>query len=114
VYETRDVSRQTPLRGIIRRLLEQSKAPIACDELTAHVVEAWQRPFPQNPYEDPCLIYKLVGAFPDVEMHYDDLEDIPLVELNGQDPILVTPRLDSSLLNEALDQIKRIKFSIKR
>lgn len=113
MYESRE-SRQTPLRGIIRRILEQAKEPIACDELTAHVVETWQRSFPTNPYHDICLIYKMTGAFPDVEMSYDDLDDIPLVELPGEDPILVTPRLEADILNQATDQIRRIKFSIKR
>ena len=110
----RDTSRYTPLSGVIRKVLEKSPAPMACDELTVHVIEAWQRPFPTNPYEDPCLVYKLVGTLPDVEMSYEDLEHVPLVELDEQDPIIVTPQLGPELLNEALDQIKRIKLSIKR
>jgi hypothetical protein len=113
VLEVRDLSRHTPVCGIIRRILEQVKQPISCDELTVHVLEAWQRNFPPNPYDDPVLIYKLVGKFKDVEMHYDDLPDIPMIEEDGRDPVLVNPRLGYEELNEAVEQIKRIKFSLK-
>lgn len=113
MFELRDLSRHTPVSGIIRKILEQAKSPISCDELTVHVLEAWQRNFPPNPFEDPCLIYKLVGSFPDVEMHYDELTDIPMVEEEGHDPILVSPTLGPDDLNRALDQIRRIKFSLR-
>lgn len=114
MFEVRDLSRHTPVRGVIRRILEQVKAPISCDELTVHVLEAWQRAFPPNPYKDPCLVYKLTASFPDVELHYDDLEDIPMITDFGPDPILVKPVCNPEELNHAVDQIKRIKFSLKR
>jgi hypothetical protein len=114
VLEVRDLTRHTPVCGIIRRILEQIKAPISCDELTVHVLEAWQRSFPPNPYEDCCMVYKLAGSFRDVELHYDDLTDIPMIIEEGNDPVLVTPQLGADDLNRALDQIKRIKFSLKR
>lgn len=114
MFEVRDLSRHTPVCGVIRRILEQSKNPISCDELTVHVLEAWQRNFPPNPYEDPCLIYKLVGGFSDIEMHYDELPDVPMIEEEGRDPVLVNPNLPAELLNEAVDQVKRIRFSLKQ
>lgn len=114
MLELRDLTRHTPVRGIIHRLLEQSKSPISCDELTVHLLEAWQRSFPPNPYEDPCLVYKLAAAFPDVVLHYDDLPDIPMLLEEGRDPVLIKPELGADELNSAIDQIKRIKFSLRK
>jgi len=114
VFEVRDLSRHTPVCGIIRRILEQTKQPISCDELTVHVLEAWQRNFPPNPYEDPCLVYKLAGSFKDVEMHFDDLPDVPMLAADTNDPVLVSPKQPAEVLNEAVDQIKRVKFSLKK
>ena len=114
MFELRDLTRHTPVRGIIRRILEQIKTPISCDELTVHVLEAWQRSFPPNPFEDPCLIYKLTAAFPDVELHFEELSDIPMLEEEGQDPILIKPDLGADELNRGIDQIKRIKFSLRK
>lgn len=114
LLELRDLTRHTPVRGIIRRILEQIKAPISCDELTVHVLEAWQRSFPPNPFEDPCLIYKLTAAFPDVELHFGDLPDIPMLEEEGQDPVLIKPDLGAEELNRGIEQIKRIKFALRK
>lgn len=113
MFELRELSRHTPVRGIIRHILRQAKAPISCDELTVHVLEAWQRSFPMNPYQDPCLVYKLTARFPDVTLHYDDLVDnIAMIEEEGKDALCVSPDLGPDELNKAIDQIKRIKFSI--
>ena len=49
------------------KVLEQHKAAVTCEELAIAVREYWGRSFPQNPYEDPCLIYKLTGTYLDVE-----------------------------------------------
>lgn len=114
LFELRDLNRHTPVRGIIHRILEQSKSPISCDELTVHVLEAWQRSFPPNPFEDPCLVYKLAASFNDVELHYDELPDIPMLIEEGRDPILIKPDLKADDLNRGLDQVKRIKFSLRK
>lgn len=114
MFEVRDLSRHTPVRGVIRRILEQVKSPISCDELTVHVLEAWQRAFPPNPYADAALVYKLAAGFPDVELSYEDLSDVPMIVDFGPDPILVKPTCSADELNHAVDQIKRIKFSLRK
>lgn len=114
MFEVRDLTRNTPVRGVIRRILEQVKTPISCHELTVHVLEAWQRSFPPNPYSDPCLVYKLAASFPDVELSYDDLDDIPMLTDFGPDPILIKPDLGPEELNRAIDQVKLIKLSLKK
>lgn len=113
MFELRELSRHTPVRGIIRHILKQAKTPLRCDELTVHVLEAWQRSFPQNPYQDACLVYKLAARFPDVTLHYDELpEGVAMIEEDGRDPISITPDLEAEELNKAVEQVRCIKFSL--
>lgn len=113
MFELRELSRHTPVRGIIRHILKQAKTPLRCDELTVHVLEAWQRSFPLNPYQDACLVYKLAARFPDITLHYDELPDaIAMIEEEGKDALCVNPDLSADELNKAVDQIRCIKFSL--
>ncbi|MHB2015554.1 MAG: hypothetical protein ACYCW6_01270 [Candidatus Xenobia bacterium] len=113
--EVREVGPNTPLCGVIRKVLESSKQSISCDELAVAVREYWGRSFPQNPYEDACLIFKLAGTYLDVAYNYEDLGgEVPLVRRrehgDGQE---LTPRMSFADLNRAADEIKRVKLSLK-
>jgi hypothetical protein len=112
--EVREVGPNTPLCGVIRKVLEQHKAAVTCEELAIAVREYWGRSFPQNPYEDPCLIYKLAGIYLDVEYNFDEVGDIPLVfRRNSGDGEELSPKMGPTDLNRIADQVKRVKVNLK-
>ncbi len=109
-----DINRHAPVRGIIRWILEQSKEPVSCAELTTRVFELWQRSFPDNPYFEQCLIYKLTASFDDVKVESDDPEDALMQPEGEGDPVWIHPSLGPDDLNRGLNQIMDLRFSLKR
>jgi hypothetical protein len=112
--EVREVGPNTPLCGVIRKVLENNRTPVTCEELAIAVREYWGRNFPQNPYEDPCLIYKLTGLFKDVEYHFDELGEVPMVhKRESGDGTELSTRMHAIDLNRIADQVKRVKVGLR-
>ncbi len=112
--EVREVGPNTPLCGVIRKVLEQNKTAVTCEELAIAVREYWGRAFPQNPYEDPCLVYKLTGLYLDVDYDFEEVGEVPLVyKRDGGDGTELNPRMGPTELNRVADQVKRVKVAIR-
>lgn len=109
----KELGRNSSLLGVLKKVLSASKTPMSCEEITAHALELWGRGLPSSPYEDVCVIYKLLKNYLDTEEYFDDLEDnVVMVERIDGICIPLSPELSSDELNEVSEQIKRIKFSL--
>ena len=112
--EVREVGPNTPLCGVIRKVLENTKSGVSCDELAVSVREHWGRSFPQNPYDDACLVYKLAGTYLDVDFNFDELGEVPLVfRREGGDGEALNPKMDAIDLNRVADMVKRVKVALR-
>ena len=69
----RQITEHTPVIAVIRHILKKQEAPITVRDLTAQVIDAWGRDFPQNPYVDYCLVYKLAVGILNCQEKYDNL-----------------------------------------
>lgn len=107
-------SKHMPVVEVMRRILKRQQGPITVKELTAQIVDSWGRDFPVNPYEECCLVYKLAVGILHCQENFDNLATGgPLYIERDQkesDPILLSPRMSSQLLNPLAEQIAQIKL----
>lgn len=110
----KEFGRNTSFCGVLAKIMESIKEPISCEEISVHAIEAWGRGFPANPYNDICLIYKMLKTYLDCEEFYDDLKEHPVIP-SMVDGVELQLSLDLSFneLNSVVEQIKRIKFRLR-
>ena len=113
----RQITEHTPVIAVIRHILKKQEAPITVRDLTAQVIDAWGRDFPQNPYVDYCLVYKLAIGILNCQEKYDNLPNGAPIFLEREqpdsDPIMVNPRMNSIVLNEIADDLADIMLVYK-
>jgi len=110
----KEFGRNSSFCGVLSKIMESVKDPISCEEISVHALEAWGRGFPPNPYNDICLIYRLLKIYLDCEEYYDDLKEIPMVDsLSEGGEVPLSPLLAPQELNSMVDQIKRIKYKLR-
>lgn len=113
----KDVGKSTPAVEVVRRILEGASQPMRLEELSVNALNAWGRDFPNNPYDDLALIYKLATTVLKCDSHYDELGgQIPLVrrEDSREEPKPLSPVLLASDLNLILDDLKNLKLSLPK
>ena len=113
----KDVGKSTPAVEVIRRVLEGYGQPMRLEELTVNALNAWGRDFPNNPYEDMALIYKLATTILKCEMNFDDTDgEAPLVrrEEGREDPVPLAPALGATDLNLISDQLRHVKLVLPK
>ncbi|GMU53559.1 MAG: hypothetical protein AMXMBFR33_27050 [Candidatus Xenobia bacterium] len=111
----KDVGKTTPIVEVIRRVLEKQQKPMSLEELTMHVMESWGRDFPNNPYEDVSLIYKLATRVLRCQVFFDETGgEPPTVQAEDArpEPMNQVPFLTSTQLNVILDQLRHVKLSL--
>ncbi|MGM9992670.1 MAG: hypothetical protein ACI376_07500 [Candidatus Bruticola sp.] len=114
---TRPMTERIPVVAVMRRILKKQETPITVKELTALVIDAWGRDFPQNPYADCCLVYKLAVGILNCQEKYDNLPNGAPIFLEREqadsDPIMVNPRMGMNTLNEIADEVGEIMLVYK-
>ena len=55
----KDIGKNTPAVEVIRRILEKQGKAMSLEELSVSVMNTWGREFPNTPYEQIPLMYKL-------------------------------------------------------
>lgn len=111
----KDVGKTTPIVEVIRRVLEKQAKPMSLEELTMHVMESWGRDFPNNPYEDVSLVYKLATRVLHCQVHFDETGgEPPTVQAEDArpEPMNQVPFLTSTQLNVILEQLRHVKLSL--
>jgi hypothetical protein len=113
----KDLGRSTPVAEVIRRLVEESSQPIRLEELCVNALNVWGRDFPNNPFEDLALIYKIATNVVKCTVHFDDVGGkVPLVDRSDIPvrPRPLTAKMGSRDLNVSLDSLKALKFSLPK
>lgn len=113
----KDVGKSTPATEVIRRVLEDSSQPMRLEELTVNAMNLWGRDFPNNPYEDMALIYKLATNVLKCSVSYEEVGGFaPLIEREDtpEDPKALSPALGASDLNLALEDLRSLKISLPK
>ena len=113
----KDVGKSTPASEVIRRVLEESSQPMRLEELTVNAMNLWGRDFPNNPYEDMALIYKIATNVLRCQVSYDEVGGhAPLItrEDTPEGPKALSPKLGPSDLNLALEELRGLKLSLKK
>ena len=113
----KDVGKSTPAVEVVRRILESSGQPMRLEELAVNALNAWGRDFPNNPYDDIALIYKLATSVLKCEVHYDDVGgQVPLVrrEDTREEPRPLAPSMGPTDLNVVIDDLKSLKLSLPK
>jgi hypothetical protein len=111
----KDLGKNTPAVEIIRRVLSESNQPIRLEELTVNALHAWGRDFPNNPYDDLALVYKLATTVLRCKISFDELDGrVPLVhnEEHLEGPRALSNAMLAPDLNEVLDDLKNVKLSL--
>jgi len=111
----KDLGKNTPAVEIIRRVLSESGQPIRLEELTVNALHAWGRDFPNNPYADLALVYKLATTVLRCKVSFDEMEGkVPLVhhEEHLDGPKALNHTMGAPDLNEVLDDLKNVKLSL--
>lgn len=112
---SKEFGRNSSFCGVLKKVMESVTDPMSCDEITTHVIELWGRGLPVNPYGDICLVYKFLKTYMETEENLDDLNgEIIMVESIGGRTVPLSPNLLPSELQSVEDQIKRIKFKLKK
>jgi len=116
VSELLDLGKNSPICTVLRRTLESIKSPISLEELSINALETWSRSFAETPYDNVCLIYKLLGIYVECDYHYEDLGGPPMVPLapGSEDLIPLTPEQPLAELCRHVELIRKIKVTIKK
>lgn len=113
----KDVGRSTPVAEVIRRLLENANQPLRLEELAVNALNLWGRDFPNNPYEDLALIYKIATTVVRCTVSYEDVGGkVPLVE-RSDIPVKARPlthRLGPKDLNCSLEQLRALRLALPK
>ena len=111
--EPKQITKNTPVIEVIKRILKRQVAPITIEDLTAQVIDNWGRDFPESPYEEACLVYKLAVGVLHCKEYYDSLPNGAPIYIEryqpDSDPILVNPNMKSSVLNEVVSDLALLK-----
>ena len=113
----KDVGKSTPAVEVIRRVLEGYGQPMRLEELTVNAMNAWGRDFPNNPYDDLALIYKLATTVLKCDPHYDEVGDEPPLvsrEEPREEPVPLTPQMGPTDLNLVVDQLRHVKLTLPK
>lgn len=111
----KDVGKSTPAIEVLRRVLEDQGKPMSLEELTVNVMNSWGRDFPNTPYEDIALVYKLTTNVLDCEVSYEDVGgETPIIqrEEGTEDKVPLAPNLGPNDLNLVVDKLRLVKVSL--
>jgi hypothetical protein len=116
VSELLDLGKNSPIYTVLRRTLEGIKSPVSIEELCINALETWARSFAQTPYENACIVYKLIGTYLECEYHYGEIGGPPLIPLapGSEDLIPLRPEQPLSELCKHVDIIKKIKVTLRK
>lgn len=111
----KDIGKNTPAVEVIRRVLEQQGKPMSLEELTVSVLSAWGRDFPNTPYEQIPLVYKLATNTLSCTVHFDETGGkVPIIkrEEGAEDEVPLAPELGPHDLNLIVDKLKHVKVAL--
>ena len=111
----KDIGKNTPAVEVIRRVLEEQGKPMSLEELTVSVLSTWGRDFPNTPYEQIPLIYKLATNALSCAVQYSDARfGVPIIkrEEGAEDEVPLSPELGPHDLNLIVDKLKHVKVAL--
>ena len=111
----KDIGKNTPAVEVIRRVLEEQGKPMSLEELTVSVMSAWGRDFPNTPYEQIPLVYKLATNALSCSVNFDDAGGkVPIIkrEEGADDEVPLSPQLGPHDLNLIVDKLKQVKVAL--
>lgn len=111
----KDIGKNTPAVEVIRRVLEEQGKPMSLEELTVSVLSAWGRDFPNTPYEQIPLIYKLATNALSCDVSFEDAGGkVPIIkrEEGAEDEVALSPELGPHDLNLIVDKLKHVKVAL--
>lgn len=111
----KDIGKNTPAVEVIRRVLENQGKPMSLEELSVSVMNTWGREFPNTPYEQIPLMYKLTTNSLSCDVDFSEVGDaVPIIkrEEGAEDEVALAPELGPSDLNLIVDKLKRLKVSL--
>lgn len=111
----KDIGRNTPAVEVIRRVLEEQGKPMSLEELTVNVLNTWGRDFPNTPYEQIPLMYKLTTNTLSCTVDFEDIGgNVPIIkrEEGAEDEVPLSPELGPHDLNLIVDQLKQVKVAL--
>lgn len=111
----KDIGKNTPAVEVIRRVLEEQGKPMSLEELNVSVMSAWGRDFPNTPYEQIPLIYKLATNALSCSVNFDDAGGkVPIIkrEEGAEDEVALSPQLGPHDLNLIVDKLKQVKVAL--
>jgi hypothetical protein len=111
----KDIGKNTPAVEVIRRVLEEQGKPMSLEELTVSVLSTWGRDFPNTPYEQIPLIYKLATNTLSCTVSFEDAGGkVPIIkrEDGAEDEVALSPELGPHDLNLIVDRLKHVKVAL--
>jgi hypothetical protein len=111
----KDIGKNTPAVEVIRRVLEEQGKPMSLEELTVSVLSTWGRDFPNTPYEQIPLIYKLATNALSCSVSFEDAGGkVPIIkrEEGAEDEVALAPDLGPHDLNLIVDKLKHVKVAL--
>jgi len=111
----KDIGKNTPAVEVIRRVLEAQGKPMSLEELSVSVMNTWGRDFPNTPYEQVPLMYKLTTNTLSCAVDFSEIGDkVPIIkrEEGAEDEVPLSPELGPSDLNLIVDKLKQVKVSL--
>lgn len=111
----KDIGRNTPAVEVIRRVLEEQGKAMSLEELTVNVLNTWGRDFPNTPYEQIPLMYKLTTNTLSCSVSFEDIGgSVPIIkrEEGAEDEVPLSPELGPHDLNLIVDQLKQVKVAL--
>lgn len=111
----KDIGKNTPAVEVIRRVLEAHGKPMSLEELSISVMNTWGRDFPNTPYEQVPLMYKMTTNTLQCAVDFSEIGDsVPIIkrEEGAEDEVPLSPDLGPGDLNLIVDQLKQVKVSL--
>jgi len=111
----KDIGKNTPAVEVIRRVLEAQGKPMSLEELSVSVMNTWGRDFPNTPYEQVPLMYKLTTNTLNCDVDFSEIGDsVPIIkrEEGAEDEVPLSPELGPGDLNLIVDQLKQVKVAL--
>jgi len=111
----KDIGKNTPAVEVIRRVLENQGKAMSLEELSVSVMNTWGRDFPNTPYEQIPLMYKLTTNTLSCNVDFSDVGgNVPIIkrEEGAEDEVALSPQLGPSDLNLIVEQLKQVKVSL--
>ena len=111
----KDIGKNTPAAEVIRRVLEEQGKAMSLEELAVSVTNTWGRDFPNTPYEQVPLMYKLATNTLSCDVDFDDVGgQVPIIkrEEGAEDEVPLSPALGPHDLNLIVDKLKKVKVTL--